>query len=125
MADFVAAEHLCRRDGVAGVVAKIPGQNRRMRAINENVLFLELEVTPAGWHPCLETSLVRRIHKPLQSAIARNAVRVYQVDARISQLSHPDTQIVAVVAEKFFAEIPRVEVEITEVLNESLLDCIP
>ena len=36
-----------------------------------------------------------------------------------------DTQIVAVVAEKFFAEIPRVEVEITEVLNESLLDCIP
>ena len=37
----------------------------------------------------------------------------------------PVGQIVAVVAEKFFAEIPRVEVEITEVLNESLLDCIP
>lgn len=33
-----------------------------------------------------------------------------------------DTQIVGVVAEKFYAEIPRVEVEITEVLNESLLD---
>lgn len=36
-----------------------------------------------------------------------------------------DTQIVAVVAEKFYAEIPRVEVEITEVLNESLLDHNP
>ena len=33
-----------------------------------------------------------------------------------------DTQIVGVTAEKFYAEIPRVEVEITEVLNESLLD---
>ena len=36
-----------------------------------------------------------------------------------------DTQIVGVTAEKYYAEIPHVDVEIEEVLNESLLDCIP
>ena len=33
-----------------------------------------------------------------------------------------DTQIVVVTAEKYYAEIPRVEVEILEVLHEGLLD---
>ena len=33
-----------------------------------------------------------------------------------------DSQIVSMAIEKYYAETPRVEVEITEVLNESLLD---